>query len=332
MLLATLTSLLAAAPTIAVLSTAEAGPTTELRFQPADGPLTPRVASLDHIPGATVKGALVSQRRVAVVTQHEARRDPSFAAALFRLAPDRPTTKLLDGVVLASAPVVTGAHTVVVQRGAAGDELPGALRVDHLSVDEVHLETGRVRPLLRFDGSQLIPTVLVGRELVVYRVGPKGADVVAVHLDTLAVRPLASGLPPLAFDFAASTDGAVYFTLGDPPARRWTVQRVASATGERTEVAAGPDVALLPAVLAQRLAISAGPGRGLVFADTGERAIPSLGAGYERVVATAGAHAIVLHEVPSDFNAAFAVDLRSGRGVRYPTAPRALLAIAGVLP
>ncbi len=325
-------SLLCAAPDVALLSTAEAGGSTELRFQPAEGPLTAPVATVRHVPGSTVKGALLSERRVAVVAQHEPRRDPSFAAALFRLEPKRPTVTLVDGVALASAPVVTGPHTVVVQRGSPGEERLGSLRVDHLTLDEVHVLTGRVRRLVDFEGTQLFPALVVGRELVVYRVGQEGADVTALHLDTLAQRPLAVGLPPLGFDFARGADGAVYFTLGDPVGRRWTVQRLQLDTGARKEVASGPDVALLPTVLRGRLAVAAGPGLGLVNADTRAPALSALGDGYERVVAASGDFAVVLHEVPSDFNAAFAVDLSRGRSVRYPSPPRALLAIAGVLP
>lgn len=242
------------------------GETTELRLQPLGAAeLAPVVARLTHADGSTVVGAVAGALVVATATTAPAG-DLSYASALFRLEPSRPTRQLIDRVALAARPVVLEGR-VFVPRGKAG---PG--HVDELTLDEVDLETGAARTVYATRGFFAHLAGAFGRELVVYEVTPAGARVLMVHVDTLGVRVARDAMPALAHDFVVDPAGArLVYTLGEPGIK--TVAPVEEtplgvlAAKARRSLASGDSVALLPTVWPDgRVLRAAGPGRGLIEA------------------------------------------------------------------
>ena len=292
--------LLAAAPEVALLSTAPGAEVTELRFQPLGATrLTAPVARLSHVANETVLGAVIpGTRRIVAIAVTEPRKDLSFASGLFLLEANTPSRLLCDRVVLGSRPLVTAEGRVFVQRGRATES-----RIDALTIDEVDLRTGRTREVLAFTGFTTLLAGSLGRELLVYRVGPGRADLVAVHTDALGVRVLIPSMQPLARDFALAADSrSIFFTQGDSATGRWYLERLDLQTLALTRLAEGPTMALLPTPLPDgRVAFAPAQGAGLQDL-AGSTVLESTGPGFERVRAfTQKKIAVGLHEIPGDF-------------------------------
>jgi len=292
--------LLAAAPEVALLSTGPDAELTELRFQPlGEARLVAAVARLPHVARESVLGALIpTSRRVVATAVTEPRKDLSFASSLFLLEPNKPARVLCDRVALGNRPLVTADGRVFVQRGK-----PGENRVDALTIDEVDLRTGRTREVLAFTGYAAFLAGSLGRELLVYRIGTTGADLVAVHADALGVRVLIPSFAPLARDFAVSADGkSLLYTQGDPLTGRWFIEKLELQSLTRSKLAEGPDMALLPTPLPDgRVAFARAEGQGLQDLE-GKTVIDSRGPGFERVrFFTRSRVAVGLHEIPGNF-------------------------------
>lgn len=325
---------LATAPEVALLSSR--GDTAELRFQPLGArELVAPAVRFTHAEGSDVFGALLPGSRVVVATATlRERRDLSFASALLRLEAGKPARVLADEVVYGTRPLVTAEGRVFVARGAPGiDPVDGhdALRIDALSVEEIHPHTGARRVVYTARGFATFLAGALGRELIIYEVAPAGARLIGVHVDTLAVREVYRLPAPLGFDFGVDAPRRrVLFTQGLPGADAFSVVSVDLSSGAVTRLAEGPEVALLPTVLADgRVLISAGPGRGLRGVDGG-RGLPSTGSGYERVRLQQAGLVLGLHERPSDFPSVFA--WRDGQRVPLATPPDSRLDLAGVRP
>lgn len=332
--LALLSSVVAAAPEVAILSSAQ--DVAELRFQPVGAAeLAPVAARFTHVDGATVLGAVLPNRRVVLATATMAHDfDPSFASSLVRLEAGKPARVLVDRLVLSTRPLVTAEGRVFVQRGRAGKEPGdgrGALRDDELTIDEVNPDSGAVRTVYRTRGYTTFLCGSLGRELVVYQVDAEGGRLLLVHADTLAARTVRT-IVPLAWDFTVDEKRRqLVYTQGAQGEQRWSVERVDLVTGASKQLAQGASVALLPTLLPDgRVAVSRGEGRGLAAGE--DAVVPARGPGFERVRAVLDGVAIGLHEIPSDFPRAFAVRLADKKPLELITAPDARLDIAGVLP
>ena len=291
--------LLTATPEVAVLSTAPDSEVSELRFQPlGETTVAPVAARVFHLPRESVLGALVpGTRQVLAVVATANQKDLSFASSLFLLEAGKPARLLADRIALSTRALVTPEGRVFVQRGRPGED-----RIDALTIDEIDLRTGRAREVLAFSGYTAFLAGHLGRELLVYRVGPQGADLIAVHADALGVRVLIPKLVPLARDFALSADGrSLVFTEGDPSGH-WFIERLDLLTLARSLLAEGTTMALLPTPLPDgRIAFSPGLGLGLRDLE-GATILRSTGGGFERVRAfTRKGIAIGLHETPGEF-------------------------------
>jgi hypothetical protein len=209
-----------------------------------------------------------------------------------------------------------------VQRGTAGPPTTdGTVRVDALELTEVDVSTGRLRTVFSTRGFWTHVAGTFGRELIVYVSEPRGARLIAVHVDTLAVRTLLASLAPLAHDFAVDpASKAVFFSIADPGVERWFVERVDLLSGARSRIAEGDVVALLPTVLPSGVAWAPGPGRGLSFIGKDTLALAPRGPGFERVHFVVEGVAVGLHEDPGALPRPFAVRLRDGaeRLVAWP--------------
>jgi hypothetical protein len=295
-------SLLAGTPEVAVLSTAPESEVTELRFQAlGDSKLSPVAGQLVHLPRESALGAMIpGTRSVVVVAATAWQQDLSFASSLFVLEPGKAARVLADRVAISTRPLVTADGRVFVQRGR-----PGEGRIDSLTIDEIDVRTGRAREVLAFSGYTAFLAGSIGRELLVYRVGLRGADLIAVHADALGVRVLIPALPALARDFAETADGrALLFTQGEPNGTRWFVERLDLTTLALTRLGEGPTMALLPTPLPDgRVAFSPGEGLGLKDLE-GATVVRANGKGFERVrFFTRKGIAVGLHETPGEFPA-----------------------------
>ena len=310
-------SMLAAAPEVALLCSAGDGDVTELRLSRPGAELAAPAARFSHVKRSTVLGAVLpGTRTVLAIAQTVDSRDTTWAASLVRLEPGQGPVTLVDRVAISTRPFVTPQGRVFVQRG----------RGEAITVDEVNPRTGATRTVHAFTGYTAFIAGAFEGELVLYRVGPAGADLVAVHVDALGVRPL-TALAPMARDFAAG-GGALYFTTADEGG--WRVARVDLKSGALTTIARVSEVTALPTLLDGRLALSPGPGEGLRFLD-GTLALLPKGPGFERVREVRRGWAFALNEVPSDFPTAYAVELKTGRTLRLAAPAGMRLDLAGVL-
>lgn len=325
---------LAASPEVALLSSQ--GDVAELRFQPLGSTeLAAPVVRFSHGEGSAVQGALLPRSRVVVASATmRSTGDLSFASSLIRLEAGKPARVLADQLAYGSRPLVTSEGRVFVARGAAGIEPADGrdgLRVDTLSLEEIDPATGARRPVYATTGYVTFLAGSIGRELVVYEVAPAGARLIIVHVDTLAVREVVRSMAPLARDFVVdATRKKVLFTQGTPGGDHWFVEEVDLLTGTSLRLAEGPEIALLPTVLADgRVLISGGAGEGLRDLE-GARVIAPQGPGFERLRAQRKGLIIGLHERPGEFPTLFAT--RDGQAVPCLAPADSRLDVAGVTP
>jgi hypothetical protein len=322
-------------PAVALLVTRPAASHTSLYLQrPGDRDVGAPLATFSHLEGAAVRGAVVPGTDVVLAAADTApTRDPSFAASLFRVAPHRPPEILCDRVVHSSRPLVTAAGRVFVSRGAPGPEVEGQMRVDALTIDEIDPATGAARPVHAASGYLLFLAGAHAHELLLYRVLPGGADLVAVDPDTGAARVVLAPMLPFARDFSIdAARGAIVFQQRDEhDSRTWTVERVDLASGARERLFAGPSTSLAPHVF---------PGGGIALSSNGRdglallgaaRALSPLGAGVDVIQAVSpdGTWVAGAHTVAGRLPVAFAIDARAGAGSALPAPPDARVTVAG---
>jgi hypothetical protein len=323
---------LAAAPAeLALLSAPVDGASVEVRWQPLDAtsPTEP-FARLETDVDETFRGAALQGSAVAVVHVPGPARDLSFAAVLSVVAPGRASKVLATNVVRASRPVVMGSR-LFVERGQPGPPLEDATRIDALEVAEVDVSTGRLRTVFSTRGYWTHLAGVFGRELILYVAEPDTARLLAVHVDTLAVRTLRPSLPPLAHDFMVDpASKALLFAIADPGVERWFVERVDLVTGATRRLAEGDVAALLPASLPGGLAYSPGPGRGLAWLGRDGVALPARGPGFERVFFTVDGLIAGRHEDPGALPRPFVVRARDGAEVPVAWPKDVIVELAGV--
>lgn len=328
-----LSALVAAAPLeVAVLSKDVSSSTLQLRWQPLASPaLAEPFAQLEVQPDETFRAVVIpGTKRVAIVRVTGLARDPSFVATLSIVAPGQPERVLATDVVRASNPTLLGSR-LFVERGAPGPETnDGSYRVDALTVSEVELQSGRLRTVYETKGYWTHLAGAIGRELIIYVAGPGGAKLEAVQVDTLAVRTLIPSMPAMAHDFVVDAQHQrVLFTIAEPGVERWFIEQLDLASGKRTRLAEGDQVALLPTVLPSGLAWSTGAGRGLTWVGRDGQALASHGPGFERLRFVTEGLAFSRHEVPGLAPQVFVTRLRDGAAV--PVAfPSGIVDVAGV--
>ena len=360
----------ATGPTIAILATRPGGEHTSLYLAavgaaPAD--LPGPVATFNHLAGAAVRAAIVPETdTVLAIADVATTRDASFNASLFKLAPHTPPERLCDDVVHGSRPLVTSSGRAFVARGLAGPaDPPGkplVYRVDQLSVDEVDLGTGATRTIHSYSGYLTFLAGSRGREVFLYRVGPAGADLVAVDVDSGEPRVILGDMPPYARDFSIDdAAGAIVFQeRHETDSATWVVDRVDLATGSRERLHESRSMNLAPhswpdggvtynpdgraglSILIGGLTGgltggapplhdgSAQPGAAAARPLVGPLPKP-LGAGVDLVLATSSDRAwiAVLHTAPGALPVPFAISAETGRAAAVAAPPGTRVTIAG---
>jgi hypothetical protein len=329
------------APRALLLATHPGAAHTTLHESPIGGSDPgPPIASIPHLPDAAVRAAVLPGAGVVMMIADTAPgRDLSFNASLFRVEPHAPATPLCDRVVYASRPLVTATGRVFVSRGAAGPDPPigpggkvTTLRVDELSVDEVDPATGATRIVHAYNGYATFLAATWKDEIILYRVSPAGADLLALDPDSGAARKLAD-VPPFARSFSIDEPAAalLFEERHETDPRTWVIDRMDLTTGQRERLISSPHIALAP---------HAWPGGG--FAYTPERRLGltvvdapvsvsgPLGPGVDTVEAIApdGAWVALLH-TPAGFQIPFAIRADTGEAAAIPAPSGARIAIAG---
>lgn len=340
-------SVAARGPTVALLATRPgAGYTSLVLVRAGESAAPAPVARFDHTDDAEVKGAILpGTSTVIAVADTVATRDLSFASSLFRVEPHRPAERLCDGVVYASRPLVTAAGRVFVSRGTAGPDpalapqAPSASKLagreDALSIDEIDPTTGSARTVHTFSGYLAFLAGEHEREILVYRIGAAGADLIGVDADTGKVRVIAPSLLPFARDFSVdAAKGAVVFQERDErDSGTWVVDRMDLATGARTRLASSKSMSLSPSVW---------PGGGVAYAPDSRGGLTLIGRdmkpihgptgdGVDQVQAVSkeGAWVAALHTRPGQLPIAFAIESSVGRTLALAAPAGARVAIAG---
>lgn len=331
-------------PTVALLVTRPgAGYTSLVLARAGESAAPPPVARFDHTDAAEVKGAILPGTSTVIAVADTAEtRDLSFASSLFRVEPHRPAERLCDGVVYASRPLVTAAGRVFVSRGSAGpdpalapDAPKLAAREDALSIDEIDPATGSARTVHTFSGYLAFLAGEHEREILVYRIGAAGADLVGVDQDTGKLRVIAPSLLPFARDFSVdAARGIVVFQERDErDSGTWVVDRMSLTTGARSRLAASSSMSLSPSVW---------PGGGVAYSPDSRSGLKLLGRdlkeihgptsdGVDQVQAVSkdGAWVAALHTRPSQLPIAFAIESSTGRTLALTAPTGARVAIAG---
>lgn len=329
----------APAPRVALLSTRPGASESSLHFaRPGESGAPDAVATFTHVPDAEVRGALLpGAQRVLVVADMERRREPSFGAWLLAVEPGREPAVLAKGCYHASRPWVLPSGRVLVQRGESGAEpyaaqaKNGELRTDSLRVDEIDAESGAARTLHDFQGYITHIAGLFDDEVLLYRVRHQLADLVAVNVESGAVRVIVAKLEAHARDFSVDR-ASRSLVLANRDDAGWLVERVALDSGARTEVARAAGMWVTPGVW---------PGGGVLLNDgrgavttSGRGPSRPLGPGFDEVrgFSADGRWVVLLHRIPSDFSQPFVTDAEGGNVQRVPAPSGTRVDVVGVLP
>jgi hypothetical protein len=335
---------------IAIVATAHDGDARESDVRivgiDAKGPHETRLATIAHARGAVLRGDVVRGARAFVVAADDERDRGlgDFGSTLWRVdAAASRATELARGLYHASRPLASNDGAIYVERGKRGawptaeEARSGVLRVDALSIDAIDPTSGAIRTVYTWAGYTLHIAGEYGAELIVYRVEPRGADLVAIDRATGRSRVVTT-LAPFARDF--SIDGArgaiVMSNRDDKDAHMWLVVRVDLASGDATRIASVSDDAPAPFALPGGALAFTAPGRGglSVIASpspasnvTGvsgvARLLAPLGAGFDAVTSASNdATWITIAHVPKGegaYDMFAAVHVASGTPVRLTT-------------
>jgi len=327
-------------PEVALLATRPSGTTTSLYLtRPGDPSAPAPVATFSHLEGAVVRGTTVpGTDTVLAVADTSPARDASFAASIFRIAPHEPPALLCDRVVHASRPLVTASGKVFVSRGTAGPELAGgSLRIDALTIDEVDRDTGATSTMHAFSGYLTFLAGSFRDEVLLYRVGPGGADIVAFDATSGTLRVVLASVPPYARDFSVDeARGMLWFEdRHETDSRRWVVDRVDLVSGARTRIHESASMSLAPhAWPGGGVALNPDGRSGLALLGTTLDVRHPLGGGVDLALAESagGAYVAFLHTLPSRLPVPFTVDTATGEASRIATPDGTRVTIAGFVP
>lgn len=214
-----------AAPPLIMVGTDRSGHSRFYRVEP-DGAWPAPFATVLHRADATPRAAQHPSRATLLAASRGQARDRSFDYVLFRVDADGTSEQVATSLTHAGRPHVDDAGRILVVRGEAGPAIAGETRVDRFSLDEVEPTTGTLRRWHDFEGHHLHLAATRGGEAYLYRVGPRGADLVAVDAGG-RLRVIRRSVLPYARDFSLDDDGRLIFRQRHPDdTQRWQALRV----------------------------------------------------------------------------------------------------------
>lgn len=306
-------------------------------LQPAGAtiPASP-VARVTHLADGEVRGALLpGGQALLAVADMERDGDGSFGAWLIRLAPGATPQKLLDRCVHASRPLVLPDGRVLVQRGVAGPPpdaiATGELRTDALHVDLFDPESNSTRTVHSWTGYTTFLAGALSDEVFLYRVAHGHADLVAVNVETTAVRVLAAKIPAFARDFSVDANARrLVYTNRDSDG--WLIEQLEIDTGTRSLIERVAGMWATPHVWPSG-GVLVNDGSGAVV-HGGRGVDRPFGAGFDVVsgVADDGSWAVLSHQRPGALPQPFALELASGKLFPVAVGDGLRAQVAGVLP
>ena len=209
------------------------------------------------------------------------------------------------------------------------------MRVDALTIDEVDPYTGMLRTVHAASGYLAFLAGSYGREVIVYRVFPGGADIVGVDIDTSEERAIVKSLPPFARDFSVdpTTGTLVYQGRHETDSRTWVIDRVDLLTLAHDRLVESGSMNMVPFAAPGGFVTYSPEGRG-GLTILGEKAPNLFGEGADWVLAASeeGEYLTGLHTVPGKLSAPFVVDVATGDGVLLQAPSGARVAVAGFFP
>lgn len=323
------------APRAVILATHPGAELTSVFFVDSRGSthLAP-VATFGHLPDATVRAIVIPGKNEVVATADTTpTQDASFNASLFYLRPHSPPERFVDRVVHAGTPLVTAAGRVFVSRGEPGKYVDGQMRVDALTIDEIDLPTGKSKTVYQTNGYLLFLAGALGDEIVLYRIVPGQADIIAVDLNTGKERFIQKNIAPFARDFSIdpSSQTLVFQNRHETDSSTWVVDRVGIKTGKSQRLFSSSSMTLAPFALPQGGVLFNPPGHGLSALDGQVSISGPLGAGVDVVAAVTndGRYLAALHTLPSAFAVPFVVDTQRGTTRVLPAPANTRVVVAG---
>ena len=221
------------APEIAVFATQPGSGSSSLYFVQPGGQLPSPSATLSHLPGGSLRARVVDPalRTLVVNARSQILGDGSFDYGTFLLEPGEAPRLLCDEVVHASRPLVDPQGAIYVVRGEAGAPNETSLRLDALHVDRVELD-GSASSIHGVSGHHLHLAGWHAGRLLVYRVLPGAADIVALDPDDGSISLLAN-VPPFARDFSIDHDAELLIYRGrhEQEATTWVVDSLDLSPG-----------------------------------------------------------------------------------------------------
>lgn len=291
------------------------------------------VSTFGHLPDATVQAAVVPGKTDVLATADVTpTRDASFNAGLFYLRAHKPPERLIEGVVHASRPLVTPQGRVFVSRGKPGPTLEKEMRVDALTIDEVNVSTGQTRTVHHINGYLLYLAGWFDHELVLYRIFPGHADILAVDPDSGQERFVKKDILPFARDFSLdpASRSLVFQNRDENNSRTWVVDRMALHDGRTQRLFSSASMTMAPFALAEKGVLYNPPDHGLSSLDGQVPIQGPLGRGVDIMSAatTDGRFLAGLHTQPSSFPVPFVVDTQTGaaRILQAPANTRVVVA------
>jgi hypothetical protein len=321
-------AVIADAPRVAILATA--GERTALHVVRAGESLSAPIASFTHREGS-VRGALLPDGSVLAAAPHATDRDRSFDGGLWRLSSDR-VVWLCDGLLHASRPLVTPDGRVFAVRGRAGaarDER--SMRVDELTLDRIDPESGAVDTLHHDQGYLLHIAGWHDGRVLVYRVAPNRADIVAIDATTGTVQMLVDDLPHFARDFSVLDDRLVYRGRHERESRTWVVDVIDLARGTRRRIHESASFALAPHAWPDGAVALSPDQSGLALLGSMDRIRAPLGSGVDVVRALRGRFVALLHTRERAFEFPFLLDRTTGKSHPLPAPGRTRVDIVGFM-
>lgn len=229
------------APSVVTLEGPPDGARTEVILRALDGSSQPvTLGEVTHADGSARRAVVLpgaSPMRPVVllaVAERASRHGASHESALYRVDGGA-TVRLCGGLTDASRPLVTARGSVVVQRGADGDEPTARGRVlvertDALTLDVVDPRTGQLRGAWSGAGQiAFLAAALRGDEVLVYQVTSRGSPLFALDVTTRATRTLLSDTPMSRdFSYDVSRDEVVFTRPTAYGSDTWEVVSVAA--------------------------------------------------------------------------------------------------------
>lgn len=327
-------------PPLAIVITAPGGGRSDLYFVAptagGDDSMGRPLSSLGHLAEGNVRAAMMPGSTMVLANAPiRPGRDVSFNGGLFALGPGETPHELCRSVVHASRPLITEQGRIFVARGRAGAPPtdPRSYRRDRLTVEEVDLASGALRTIHAYQGYLVHLAGFAPPELLLYRTGADGADLVAVDVETGALRMVVPDLLPFARDFSVDAARGVLVFRGrhESDRRRWLVERVEIASGERQRLYEGRSYALSPHLWPGGAVAFNPDGRGLALLGSSESVTHPLGPGVDvlRDVSRDERFVALLHTVAGRLPQPFVIDRAGGKAHRIEVPAPGRVAIAG---